>query len=202
MIRLSLWVILGGVKLITKDLPINEEIKAREVRLIDVDGTQIGIVPFKEALRIAAERELDLVGVAMQARPPVCRIMDFGKYKYEMSKRDREARKKQRVISVKEIKMRPSIEEHDFQVKARNISRFLSDGDKVKVTLIFRGREIIHPHIGEKLLQRLAEEVASIAVVERPPKLEGRNMIMILAPRPDRERRSNVAEDQDAPGSS
>ncbi|MGQ9511685.1 translation initiation factor IF-3 [Thermodesulfitimonas sp.] len=181
---------------------MNEEIKAREVRLIDVDGTQIGIVPFKEALRIAAERELDLVGVAMQARPPVCRIMDFGKYKYEMSKRDREARKKQRVISVKEIKMRPSIEEHDFQVKARNISRFLNDGDKVKVTLIFRGREIIHPHIGEKLLQRLAEEVASIAVVERPPKLEGRNMIMILAPRPDRERRSNVAEDQDAPGSS
>lgn len=138
----------------------------------------------------------------MQARPPVCRIMDFGKYKYEMSKRDREARKKQRVINIKEIKMRPSIEEHDFQVKARNISRFLNDGDKVKVTLIFRGREIIHPHIGEKLLQRLAEEVASIAVVERPPKLEGRNMIMNLAPRPDRERRSNVAEDQDAPGSS
>jgi len=137
----------------------------------------------------------------MQAKPPVCRIMDFGKFKYEMSKRDREARKKQRVVSVKEIKMRPNIEEHDFQVKARNISRFLTDGDKVKVTLVFRGREIIHPHIGEKLLQRLSEEVANVAVVERLPKLEGRNMVMILAPKPDRERRSIVAEDQDTPGS-
>lgn len=170
--------------------------------MIDVDGTQVGIVPFREALRIAEERELDLVEVAAQAKPPVCRIMDFGKYKYEMSKRDKEARKKQRVISMKEMKLRPGIEEHDFQVKMRNALRFLSDGDKVKVTLIFRGREIIHPEIGEKLLKRLAAEVEHVALVERLPKLEGRNMIMILAPRPEQERRISLAEDQNPPGSS
>jgi translation initiation factor IF-3 len=172
------------------------------VRLIDVDGTQVGIVPFREALRIAEERGLDLVEVAAQAKPPVCRIMDFGKYKYEMSKRDKEARKKQRVISIKEVKLRPGIEEHDFQVKMRNALRFLSDGDKVKVTLIFRGREIIHPEIGEKLLKRLAAEVEHVALVERLPKLEGRNMIMILAPRPEQERRTSLAEDQNTPGGS
>ncbi|MEW6574086.1 MAG: translation initiation factor IF-3 [Bacillota bacterium] len=186
----------------TKDFRINEEIRAREVRLIDVDGTQIGIVPFREALRIAEERELDLVEVATQAKPPVCRIMDFGKYKYEMSKRDKEARKKQRIVNIKEVKLRPNIEDHDFQVKMRNAMRFLKDGDKVKVTLMFRGREIIHPQIGQKLLQRLAAELNACALVERAPKLEGRNMIMILAPRPDHERRSSIAEDQDSPGGS
>jgi len=150
-------------------------------------------------LRIAEERELDLVEVATQAKPPVCRIMDFGKYKYEMSKRDKEARKKQRIVNIKEVKFRPNIEDHDFQVKRRNAMRFLKDGDKVKVTLMFRGREIVHPQIGQKLLQRLAAELDAFALVERAPKLEGRNMIMILAPRPDQERRSSVAEDQDSP---
>lgn len=170
--------------------------------MIDVDGTQIGIVPFREALRIAEERELDLVEVAMQARPPVCRIMDFGKYKYEMSKRDKEARKKQRIVNIKEVKFRPNIEDHDFQVKMRNAMRFLKDGDKVKVTLMFRGREIVHPQIGQKLLERLAAELDAFALVERAPKLEGRNMIMILAPRPDQERRSSIAKDQDSSGGS
>ncbi|MEW6181893.1 MAG: translation initiation factor IF-3 [Bacillota bacterium] len=184
----------------TKDFRINEEIRAREVRLIDVDGSQVGIVSLREALRIAEERDLDLVEVAAQAKPPVCRIMDFGKYKYEVSKRDKEARKKQHIVSIKEVKFRPNIEEHDFQVKVRNALRFLKDGDKVKVTLMFRGREIIHPQIGQKLLERLSVELQNMALVERAAKLEGRNMIMILAPRPDYERRNILAEDQNTSG--
>ncbi|MGQ9498014.1 MAG: translation initiation factor IF-3 [Desulfotomaculales bacterium] len=167
----------------TKDLRVNEEIRAREVRVIDTDGTQIGVIPFRDALRLAEERGLDLVEVAPQARPPVCRLMDFGRYKYEQSKREKEARKKQRIISVKEIKLRPSIEDHDFQVKAKNTMRFLKDGDKVKVTLIFRGREIVHPQLGHQLLERLAQQVQDLAIIEKQPKLEGRNMIMILAPK-------------------
>lgn len=162
---------------------MNGEIRAREVRLVGTDGQQLGIMPLREALRIAQEQGLDLVEVAPQARPPVCRIMDFGKYKYEQSKREREARKKQRIINIKEVKLRPGIEEHDFQVKARNALRFLEDGDKVKVTVMFRGREISHPELGEKLCWRLADQVSEIASVERPPKLEGRNMVMILAPK-------------------
>ncbi|GFN23153.1 translation initiation factor IF-3 [Thermanaeromonas sp. C210] len=162
---------------------MNGEIRAREVRLVGTDGQQLGIMPLREALRIAHEQGLDLVEVAPQARPPVCRIMDFGKYKYEQSKREREARKKQRIIDVKEVKLRPGIEEHDFQVKARNALRFLEDGDKVKVTIMFRGREISHPELGEKLCWRLADQVSELASVERPPKLEGRNMVMILAPK-------------------
>lgn len=148
-----------------------------------MDGQQLGIMPLRDALRIAQEQGLDVVEVAPQARPPVCRIMDFGKYKYEQSKREREARKKQRIINIKEVKLRPSIEEHDFQVKARNALRFLEDGDKVKVTVMFRGREIAHAELGEKLCRRLADQVAELASVEKPPKLEGRNMVMILAPK-------------------
>jgi translation initiation factor IF-3 len=140
-------------------------------------------VSLRDALRLAEERGLDLVEVAPQARPIVCRIMDFGKYKYEQSKREREARKKQRIITIKEVKLRPGIEEHDFQTKARNAVRFIQEGDKVKVTLMFRGREIVHPHLGQKILKKLAEQVEELAVIERTPKLEGRNMIMILAPR-------------------
>ncbi|KUK12269.1 translation initiation factor IF-3 [Moorellaceae bacterium AZ2] len=162
---------------------MNGEIRAREVRLVGTNGQQLGIMPLREALRIAHEQGLDLVEVAPQARPPVCRIMDYGKYKYEQSKREREARKKQRIIDVKEVKLRPGIEEHDFQVKARNALRFLEDGDKVKVTIMFRGREISHPELGEKLCWRLADQVSELASVERPPKLEGRNMVMILAPK-------------------
>ncbi|MCG0278661.1 MAG: translation initiation factor IF-3 [Thermanaeromonas sp.] len=169
--------------MISKDWRVNTEIRAREVRLVGTDGQQLGIMPLKEALRIAQEQGLDLVEVAPQARPPVCRIMDFGKYKYEQKRREREAKKKQRTVDIKEIKLRPGIEEHDFKVKARNTLRFLEDGDKVKVTVMFRGREISHAELGEKLCWRLAEEVAEKASVERPPKLEGRNMVMILAPK-------------------
>lgn len=151
--------------------------------MVKDDGTQLGIMPLKEALKLAEELELDLVEIAPTAKPPVCKIMDFGKYRYQQSKKEKEAKKKQKVINVKEIKIRPSIEEHDFQVKLKNVIRFLEDGDKVKVTVMFRGRELAHPEIAYELLNKMSQEVGSIAVVERPAKLEGRNMIMILAPK-------------------
>ncbi|MDI6823999.1 MAG: translation initiation factor IF-3 [Bacillota bacterium] len=166
-----------------KDLRVNEEIRAREVRLIGVDGQQLGIVPLREALQIAYDQGLDLVEVAPQARPVVCRIMDYGRHKYEMAKRDREARKKQRTGDMKETKLRPRIEQHDFAVKVRNTRRFLEDGDKVKVTLMFRGRELAYVDLGREVLERLVQEVSDLALVERPPRLEGRNMVMILSPR-------------------
>lgn len=140
-------------------------------------------MPLAAALRLAEEKELDLVEVAPQAKPPVCRLMDYGKYKYEQSKREKEARKKQRMINIKEVKLRLNIEEHDFLVKARSAERFLRDGDKVKATIMFRGREIVHPQLGQMLLNRLAEHVKEISTVERQPKLEGKNMVMVLAPR-------------------
>ncbi|WP_242839661.1 translation initiation factor IF-3 [Desulfofundulus thermocisternus] len=164
---------------------MNEEIRAREVRVVDPSGNQLGIMPLREALRLAEEHQLDLVEIAPQARPPVCRLMDYGKYKYEQSKREKEARKKQRVINIKEVKLRPSIEEHDFQVKVRNAARFLKEGDKVKATIMFRGREIMHTQLGHQLLLRLAEQVKDLSIIERQPKLEGKNMVMILAPRQD-----------------
>ena len=135
--------------------------------------------------KIAAEKNLDLVEIAPNANPPVCRIMDYGKYKYEQSKREKEAKKNQKVISVKEVKLRPNIEDHDFLTKAKNASKFLAGGDKVKVTIMFRGREITHPELGQELCERFAEELAGVAKVEKPAKVEGRNMIMILAPSRD-----------------
>lgn len=172
----------GGFK-ISKELLVNNKIRAKDVRVVGTEGEQLGIMQLEDALKLAREKNLDLVNVAPQAKPPVCRIMDFGKYKYEQSKREKEARKKQRSITVKEIKMRPNIEEHDLQVKVRNGLRFLSAGDKVKVSVIFRGRQITHPELGKKLCLQMAEELSEVSVVERPPKLEGRNMIMILAPK-------------------
>ncbi|MCL6558497.1 MAG: translation initiation factor IF-3 [Firmicutes bacterium] len=170
---------------ISKDFRINEEIRVREIRLVDSDGNQLGIMPTREALKIAEERQLDLVEIAPQAKPPVCRVMDFGKYKYEQSKKEKEARKKQRIIEIKEIKLRPNIEDHDFFVKARNAARFLKEGDKVKATIVFRGREIVHTQLGKQLLVRLSEELKDLGNVERQPKLEGKNMIMILSPKQD-----------------
>ena len=171
------------VKSITKEFRVNEEIRAREIRVVDPEGKQLGIMSAREALRLAEELQLDLVEVAPQARPPVCRLMDFGRYKYEQSKREREARKRQRTVELKEIKFRPRIEEHDFRVKLRNATRFLNDGDKVKVTIVFRGREIVHTQLGEQLMNRLASELAELATVERAPRLEGKQMVMILAPK-------------------
>lgn len=173
------------VTLISKDLRINEEIRAREVRLVGDAGEQLGIMSARDAYKLAQEKGLDLVEVAPTAKPPVCRIMDYGKYKFEQSKREREARKKQRIITVKEVKLRPNIEEHDFQVKTKNVVRFLEDGDKVKVTIMFRGREISHSDLGKELCVRMADMVKDLAAVEREPKVEGRNMIMILSPKHD-----------------
>ena len=151
--------------------------------MVAEDGEQLGIVSVREALEIAMEKGVDLVEVAPSAKPPVCRLMDFGKFKFEQSKREKDARKKQKVISIKEVKMRPNIDEHDFQVKARNARKFLNAGDKVKVTIMFRGREITHPDLGEKLSLKLVGELADVSAVEKPPKVEGRNMVTILIPK-------------------
>ncbi|GGF85450.1 translation initiation factor IF-3 [Paenibacillus aceti] len=162
---------------------INEEIRAKEVRLVGAEGEQIGIKPLREALQMAVDLNLDLVNVAPTAKPPVCRIMDYGKFRYEQQKKEKEARKNQKVVDVKEVWFRANIEEHDFQTKLRNVIKFLKDGDKVKCSVRFRGREITHADIGKKILDRVKEEVAEISSVERIPKLEGRSMIMILAPK-------------------
>lgn len=150
--------------------------------MIGPDGEQIGIKPTREALQMAADANLDLVAVAIQAKPPVCRIMDYGKYRYEMQKKEKEARKNQKVVELKEVRFSANIEEHDFMTKLRNVNKFLKDGDKVKCSVRFRGREITHAAIGQKVLERVAKEVEEFAVVERKPKLEGRSMIMILGP--------------------
>ncbi len=168
-------------RLINIELRVNEDIRAREVRVVSADGEQLGILPLKEALRIAREKDLDLVEVAPTAKPPVCKIMDYGKYRYEQSRREREARKRQKVVNVKEIRLTPKIETHDFQVKVRQALKFLEGGDKVKVTVRFRGREIVHAELGKSLLMQLYEAVKEKATLERAPKVEGRNMIMVLS---------------------
>ncbi len=151
--------------------------------MTSASGEQLGIMPTKEALRLAEEQHLDLVEVAPKAKPPVCRIMDFGKYRYEQQKREKEAKKKQKVITIKEVKLRPNIEQHDFDVKLKNALRFVQEGNKVKVTIMFRGREMSHPELGKEVLKRVAEQMKDLVSIERDAKLEGRNMIMILAPK-------------------
>lgn len=163
---------------------INEEIRAREVRVVADEGEQLGIMSGRDALNLALERHMDLVEIAPNAKPPVCRIMDYGKYRYEQQKREKEARKKQKTFDIKEVKLRPGIEDHDFDVKFKNAVRFLEDGDKVKVTIMFRGRELSHPELGEVLLTKMAKQLEDLAVIERAAKLEGKNMIMIVAPKP------------------
>jgi translation initiation factor IF-3 len=162
---------------------INWDIRAPEVRVIDPEGKQMGILAVKEAIRIAEERGLDLVEVAPNSQPPVCRIMNYGKYKYQQSKRTQEARKHQTVIRIKEVKVRPRTEEHDFQFKLRHVKRFLDEGNKVKISILFRGREIAHPEFVKELLNRFIEGVKDVMVIEQSPRLEGRNMVMILAPK-------------------
>ncbi|MFN3594726.1 MAG: translation initiation factor IF-3 [Thiobacillaceae bacterium] len=169
-----------------KELRINGEIDAPQVRLIGEDGTQLGIVSLREALLKAEDADLDLVEIAPQAQPPVCKIMDYGKYKYHEQKKQHEARLKQKQIQVKEIKFRPRTDEADYQVKLRNLIRFLSEGDKAKVTLRFRGREMAHQEFGLQLLQRVEADLAEYGTVEQHPKLEGRQMVMVLAPKKKR----------------
>ena len=161
---------------------INGEVTAREVRLIGTDGEIIGIMSGREALKMAEEADTDLVEISPNATPPVCRLMDYGKFKYQEQKKAAEARAKQKIIQVKEIKLRPGTDENDYQVKMRNIKRFIEDGDKVKVTLRFRGREMAHQEIGMRQLDRIREELAEMVQVESMPKLEGRQMVMMLAP--------------------
>lgn len=171
------------VSKIAKDQTIiNDRIRAKEVRLIAQDGEQVGVKPTKEAMEMAERVELDLVLVAPKAKPPVARIMDYGKYKYEQQKKDKEARKKQKTISLKEIRLSPTIEEHDFNTKLKNAKKFISKEDKVKVSIRFRGRAITHKDIGRKVLERFAEELKDVATIEQRPKMEGRSMFLIVAP--------------------
>jgi translation initiation factor IF-3 len=161
---------------------INDRIRVPEVRLVGPNGEQVGIVRIEDALRLAAEADLDLVEVAPSARPPVAKLMDYGKFKYESAQKAREARKKQSNVLIKEQKLRPKIDTHDYETKKRNVERFLADGDKVKVTIMFRGREQSRPELGFRLLQRLAGDVEELGFVESAPKQDGRNMIMVLGP--------------------
>ena len=162
---------------------MNDKIRAPEVRVIGHDGQQLGILQIKKALELAAQEHLDLVEVAPNADPPVCKIMDYGKFKYQQNKRSQEAKKKQTVIQVKEVKIRPKTDEHDLLVKIRHIKRFLTQKDKAKITILFRGREIAYSDQGFKVLERIREELKDEIVVEQQPKMEGRNLIMILAPK-------------------
>jgi translation initiation factor IF-3 len=169
---------------VQKDGPrVNEEIRVREVQLIDQNGTNHGTVDIQSALERAAEAGLDLVEISPNTSPPVCKILDVGKYKYQAQKKAAEARKKQKVVEVKEIKFRPMIDDHDYEVKMRSMRRFFDEGDKVKVTLRFRGREMAHQELGSKLLDRVRDDIGNLAKVEQEPKLEGRQMVMVMAPR-------------------
>lgn len=171
------------VNLISKDNTprINEEIRARELRVVGPENEQIGIMSARDALALAEERQLDLVEIAPNGKPPVARIMNYGKYRYEQQKREKEAKKKQKTFTLKEVKLRPHIEDHDFYVKMKNATKFLGEGNKVKVTIMFRGRELSHPELGHNVLSRFADELKDLAVVEKAAKMEGRNMTMILA---------------------
>ena len=162
---------------------INDRIRAESVRLIGPEGEQVGIVSLREATEYADRLNLDLVEVAPMANPPVCKVMDYGKYRYEQEQKAKEARKRQTTISIKEIKLRPKIDDHDFATKKGHVERFLKKGDKVKLTIMFRGRELVHPHLGERLLRRMAEELQELGDVESQPNLDGRNMVMMLAPK-------------------
>ena len=162
---------------------LNDDIREPEVRLISETGEQLGIMSSEQALQVAEEREMDLVLISPQAKPPVCRIMDYGKYRFEQTKKEKEARKNQRIIEVKEIRMSPGIGDNDFNTKLKNGQKFLLDGDRLKVTVRFRGREMAHTHIGEELLKTFAAQCAAIATMDKNPKLEGRNMSIFLSPK-------------------
>ncbi|WP_081092624.1 translation initiation factor IF-3 [Cupriavidus metallidurans] len=162
---------------------INREISAPELRLVGVDNEQLGIVKFMDALRLAEDKDLDLVEIAPNATPPVARIMDYGKFKYEEAKRAHEAKLKQKIIQVKEVKFRPGTDDGDYNVKLRNLRRFLEEGDKTKITLRFRGREMAHQEIGARVLERLKADLEELGQVEQMPKMEGRQMVMVLAPK-------------------
>ena len=165
----------------TKETQINEEIRDKEVRVIDTDGTQLGVMPIEEAMRLAEEKNTDLVKIAPQAKPPVCKIMDFGKYRFEQAKREKESKKNQKVIEVKEVRLSLNIDTHDFETKANQALKFLKGGNRVKVSIRFRGREMAHPENGTVIMSRFADACSEFGTVEKQPKLEGRSMLMFLA---------------------
>ena len=169
-----------------QDLMMNEEIRDREVRVIDQNGEQLGVLPIRKALELAEEAELDLVKIVPTAKPPVCKLMDYDKFRYEQAKKEREIRKNQRVITVKEVRLSATIEEHDIDVKYKNAVKFLQDGDKVKVTIRFRGRQITHSEIGRDVMDLFAEKIKDYGIIERRPLIEGRSMTMIIAPREEK----------------
>jgi len=183
------------LKIATQNHLLNDEIREPEVRLISEEGEQLGIMSSEQALQIAEEREMDLVLISPQAKPPVCRIMDYGKFRFEQTKKEKEARKNQRIIEVKEIRMSPGIDTNDFNTKLKNGQKFLLDGDRLKVTVRFRGREMAHTNIGEQLLTNFAAQCTEIATLDKNPKLEGRNMSIFLSPKaPDKSGKQKVQE--------
>lgn len=171
---------------IKQELPVNRQIKAKEVQVIDDQGQKVGVIPLEKALQIAENKNLDLVLVAPNSNPPVCKIMNYGKYKFEQSKREKEAKKKQKVLEIKELRVTPNIEEHDFSFKCKNARKFLDSGNKVKITVRFRGREVNNSKAGELVLQKFIDALEDISIVEKKPKLEGRNMFTILAKKADK----------------
>lgn len=167
-----------------QELQINEQIRDKEIRVIDSDGTQLGIMPLRRAMEIAEQKNLDLVKIAPQANPPVCKIIDYGKFRFEQAKREKEARKNQRVVEIKEVRLSLNIDTHDFETKKNHALRFISEGNKVKASIRFRGREMGHPELGLEIMRRFADAMSEVANVEKPAKLEGRTMLMFLAPKP------------------
>ena len=169
-----------------QELQINEQIRDKEIRVIDSDGTQLGIMPLRRAMEIAEQKNLDLVKIAPQANPPVCKIIDYGKFRFEQAKREKEARKNQRVVEIKEVRLSLNIDTHDFKTKRNHALRFISEGNKVKVSIRFRGREMGHPELGLEIMRRFSDAMSEVANVEKPAKLEGRTMLMFLAPKPQK----------------
>ena len=167
-----------------QELQINEQIRDKELRVIDSDGTQLGIMPLRRAMELAEQKNMDLVKIAPQANPPVCKIIDYGKHRFEQAKREKEARKNQRVVEIKEVRLSLNIDTHDFETKKNHALRFISEGNKVKASIRFRGREMGHPELGLEIMRRFADAMSEVANVEKPAKLEGRTMLMFLAPKP------------------
>ncbi len=189
-----------------QELQINEEIRDREVLVIDADGTKRGVMSAKDAQKLAYDQNLDLVKIAPNATPPVCRVMDYGKYCFEQQKREKEARKNQKVVEIKEIRMFSAIDTHDFETKVSQGKKFLQGGDKIKVSVRFRKRAIAHPHLGEELLERFRDAIGEVGVVDKPPKMEGRAIVMFMSPKqakPDKPEKSKKSKKQseDAPAS-
>jgi translation initiation factor IF-3 len=187
-----------GDRIASNDARINDRIRAREVRLVAADGEQLGVMPLPDALAKAVDQGLDLVEVAPNADPPVCRIMDFGKFKYEQDQRRKESRRRATNVVIKEMKFRPKIDPHDYETKMKHVERFLEEGSKVKLTIMFRGREMAHPELGRKILERVADQVGEIAMVESAPRQDGRNMTMVLNPLKRPTRRAASAGDGNA----